>query len=161
MSIGKITSNYPAGYEVKRTTRSATGKHFDHTALAGPDYIKEFTDTTRQTSVLELYNRISRSDGTISKAVETNSILSRPHAIGEPASNDESETKTDIIVKPDGSRVLVMTMSVGGMETTMSLEISKPTKAPNETSKQATDDNMSNAENDTVSDEMSVISNDD
>ena len=44
----------------------------------------------------------------------------------------EAETKTEIIAKPDGSRVLVMTMSIGGMETAMSLEISKPTEVPNE-----------------------------
>ena len=54
----------------------------------------------------------------------------------------ESETKTEIIAKPDGSRVLVMTMSIGGMETTMSLEISKPTEALNENSEQDTDNNM-------------------
>ena len=42
-----------------------------------------------------------------------------------------SKTSSDIIVKPDGSRVLVVTMSIGGMETTMSLEISKPTDMPN------------------------------
>lgn len=57
----------------------------------------------------------------------------------EQTANQESETKTDIIVKPDGSRVLVMTMSVGGMETNMSLEISKPTKILNENLKQDTD----------------------
>lgn len=74
--------------------------------------------------------------------------------------SQKSETKTEIIVKPDGSRVLVMTMSVGGMETTMSLEISKPTKAPNENSKRDTDNNMSSADAkmNTVSDEMSNIS---
>ncbi len=67
----------------------------------------------------------------------------------------ESKTKTEIIVKPDGSRVLVMTMSIGGMETTMSLEISKPTEAPNENSKQDIDNNdmpSDDAEMDTVSD---------
>lgn len=48
----------------------------------------------------------------------------------------ETETKSDIIVKPDGSRVLVVTMNIGGMETTMSLEISKPTNMQNDTSKQ-------------------------
>lgn len=44
----------------------------------------------------------------------------------------ESETKSDIIVKPDGSRVLLVTMNIGSMETTMSLEISKPTMLPND-----------------------------
>lgn len=61
------------------------------------------------------------------------------HEDVEQTANQESDTKTDIIVKPDGSRVLVMTMNVGGMETNMSLEISKPTKIPNESLKQDTD----------------------
>lgn len=73
----------------------------------------------------------------------------------------ESETKTEIVVKPDGSRVLVMTMNIGGMETNMSLEISKPTNVLNENSKQNTDNNILITENDAVSDEISVISNDD
>ena len=74
--------------------------------------------------------------------------------------SQESETTTEIIVKPDGSRVLMMTMSIGGMETTMSLEISKPTEAPNENSEQDADNNMpsADAEMDTVSDEISNIS---
>ena len=72
----------------------------------------------------------------------------------------ESDSKTDIIVKPDGSRVLVVTMSIGGMKTTMSLEISKPTEAPNENSGHDTDNNMPSDDTriDTVSDEMSNIS---
>lgn len=54
--------------------------------------------------------------------------------------NETSETKTDIIVKPDGSRVLVITMKIGGMETTMSLEISKPTDILNETADREPED---------------------
>lgn len=54
----------------------------------------------------------------------------------ELSEREESKTKNDIIVKPDGSRVLVVTMSVGGMETTMSLEISKPTNILNNISGQ-------------------------
>lgn len=45
---------------------------------------------------------------------------------------EEAQTETDIIVKPDGSRVLVITMNIGGMETTMSLKISEPTDMPND-----------------------------
>ncbi len=83
-----------------------------------------------------------------------------PDEESEQADSQEPESKTDIIVKPDGSRVLVMTMSIGGMETTMSLEISKPTKAPNDNSKQDADNKMSSAEAemDIASDEMSNIS---
>lgn len=178
MSISGINSNYPTGYETRRITRNTSGKDFDSTALGENRYIKKFADTTRQTSVLDIYNSMSKFGGNISKAVDTKSI---ENAAGwedwfkesendyekvlsdeelEQAGSQESETKTEIIVKPDGSRVLVMTMSIGGMETTMSLEISKPTKATNENSKQDTDNNMpsSDVEMDTVSDDMSDIS---
>lgn len=49
----------------------------------------------------------------------------------EAADETESRTESNIIVKPDGSRVLVVTTEVGGMETTMSLKISEPTDLPN------------------------------
>lgn len=45
---------------------------------------------------------------------------------------EESKVETDIEIKPDGSRVLVMTRTIGGMATTMSIELSKPTSAPND-----------------------------
>lgn len=48
----------------------------------------------------------------------------------------ESKTDTDIIVKPDGSRVLLVTTRVCGMQTTMSLEISKPTAMQNDISEE-------------------------
>ncbi len=46
--------------------------------------------------------------------------------------NKKTDTKTDIVVKADGTRVLVVTTNMGGMETTTSLEISKPTLMQNE-----------------------------
>lgn len=70
---------------------------------------------------------------------------------GFQLNEDKSETKTDIIVKSDGSRVLVMTMSVGGMETTMSLLLSKPTSMQNESS----DRNADHAEQSTGTDALS------
>ncbi len=45
---------------------------------------------------------------------------------------EESTTDTDIIVKADGSRVLVVTTSIAGMSISRSLKISEPTKTPNE-----------------------------
>lgn len=51
---------------------------------------------------------------------------------GEPAEEDSSKTDADIIVKPDGSRVLVVTTEIGGTTATMSIEISKPTDMQNE-----------------------------
>lgn len=47
---------------------------------------------------------------------------------------ETSKTDTDVIVKPDGSRVLMVTTKVCGMQTTMSLEISKPTAMQNDIS---------------------------
>lgn len=47
---------------------------------------------------------------------------------------ETSKTDTDIIVKADGSRVLLVTTNVCGMQTTMSLEISKPTAMQNDIS---------------------------
>lgn len=41
----------------------------------------------------------------------------------------QEKTETEIIVKPDGSRVLVTTVHIGGTETVMSMEISKPNDA--------------------------------
>lgn len=49
---------------------------------------------------------------------------------------EEAETNSEIVVKPDGSRVLVMTMNTGGMEMTMSLQISKPTDMVNDVARQ-------------------------
>ena len=162
MSIGGITSNSLMRYEVKKTTRNTSGKGFDHTALEGIRYKKQSANTTHQASVLDVYH----SMGSVAKNAsgwedrfkknghdEEERVLADEES--EQTADQESETNTEIIVKPDGSRVLVMTMSVGGMQTTMSLEISKPTKAPNETSSQDTDNPVPTAESDMVSDEMS------
>lgn len=46
----------------------------------------------------------------------------------EKEMSDEEETKTEIIVKPDGSKVLMITVTVGGQEAVTSVELSKPTK---------------------------------
>ena len=47
-------------------------------------------------------------------------------------SEEETETDTEVIVRPDGSRVLVVTVNIGGTSTTMSMKISEPTEMPNE-----------------------------
>ncbi len=52
---------------------------------------------------------------------------------GEISSDKEESQKTNstIVVNPDGSRALVVTTKIGSMETTMSIEISKPTDLQN------------------------------
>ena len=39
---------------------------------------------------------------------------------------DEDTTKTEIVVRPDGSKVLMMTVTVGGRETVTCVELAKP-----------------------------------
>lgn len=53
---------------------------------------------------------------------------------GKDKETDKRETKveTDIQIKPDGSRVLVMTRTVGGMAVATSIELSGPTDMPND-----------------------------
>lgn len=58
--------------------------------------------------------------------------LLEKEAPDEPKEEEEAKSDSDIIVKPDGSRVLVMTMTFGGMKTSMSLEISGPTAMAND-----------------------------
>lgn len=43
----------------------------------------------------------------------------------------ESETDSQIIVKPDGSRILITTVNIGGMKMITSLKISEPTDMVN------------------------------
>lgn len=52
---------------------------------------------------------------------------------------EKSKVETDIQVRPDGSRVLVMTRTAGGMAVTTSIELSKPTDMPNEAAEAVTD----------------------
>ena len=103
--LGNI--GYPAGYEVK-SRKGTSGKSFPE-KIEGKNVknVAEKGDVSKRAS---LEDKMKQGKREIEKA----------------------ETDTDIIVRPDDSRVLVVTMSVGGMETTMSLEISKPTDMPNE-----------------------------
>ncbi len=61
-------------------------------------------------------------------------LIERDSEKKETAGRTEGENKvdTDIQVKADGSRVLVMTRQIGGMATTTSIEISRPTKQMND-----------------------------
>ena len=137
----------------KRAVNNISGKGFDNTAINGTDDLtaKRRVGITQQTSVMDIFNSMSRFAGSITKSEETKStesvsedeknlkenddkVMSDEEL--EKADDQESKTKSDIIVKPDGSRVLVVTMSIGGMETTMSMEISKPTDILNETENQ-------------------------
>lgn len=106
--LGNI--GYLAGYEVK-SRKGTSGKSFpEKIEDKNVKNVAEKEDVSKSASLEDIYDKMKQGKKEIEKA----------------------ETDTDIIVRPDGSRVLVVTMSVGGMETTMSLEISKPTDMPNQ-----------------------------
>lgn len=50
----------------------------------------------------------------------------------EDSAEEEGKTDTQILVRPDGSRVLLIKVMVAGMETTMSLKLSEATDMQND-----------------------------
>lgn len=63
---------------------------------------------------------------------------------GTDSSSEEQDAKTrsEIIVRPDGSRILILTMEIAGMQTAMSLQISEPTAMQNDVSSRETESKM-------------------
>jgi len=55
------------------------------------------------------------------------------------AGRQDTKTTSEIIVRPDGSRVLMITVDIGGTQAAMSLQISEPTVLQNDISKQEND----------------------
>jgi hypothetical protein len=149
MSVNGIGYNYyQNNVAADRHNKSRVGQFYpqkQETEVSAPE------DTRQNANVQDIYKALKSK----------NPLLEQEENVSDEElkqeDKQESESKTEIIVKPDGSRVLVMTMSIGGMETTMSLEISKPTEAPNENSEHDAN-NTPTAENDTVSNEMSNVS---
>ncbi len=150
MSISGIGQNYyQNNVSTNKHNKSRVGQFYPQKQAAE---VSAPEDTRQNANVQDIYEALKSTNPLLVQ--EDNNVSDEEL---EQVDKQESESKTEIIVKPDGSRVLVMTMSIGGMETTMCLEISKPTEAPIENTKQDTN-NTPMAENDTVSDEMSNIS---
>ncbi len=59
----------------------------------------------------------------------------KKHAVNDSEEKEnverESKTSTQVLVKPDGSRVLFVKVMVAGMQSTMSLKLSEETDMPN------------------------------
>ena len=150
MSVNGIGHNYyQNNAATNKHNKSRVGQLYpqkQETEVSAPE------DTRQNANVQDIYKALKSTNPLLEQ--EDNDVSDEEL---KQEDKQESESKTEIIVKPDGSRVLVMTMSIGGMETTMSLEISKPTEAPNENSDHDTN-NTPTAENDTVSNEMSNVS---
>ena len=156
MSVNGIGQNYyQNNVSANKYNRSRTGQFCPQKQMAEAPAP---AGTRQNANVQDIYDALKSTNPLIEQ--EDSGVTDEEL---EQADKQESESKTDVIVKPDGSRVLVMTMSIGGMETAMSLEISKPTEALNENSEHDTDNNMPSDDTgmDTVSDEMSNISTED
>ena len=150
MSISGIGQNYyQNNVSTNKHNKSRVGQFYPQKQAAE---VSAPEDTRQNANVQDIYEALKSTNPLLVQ--EDNNVSDEEL---EQVDKQESESKTEIIVKPDGSRVLVMTMSIGGMETTMSLEISKPTEAPNENSEHDAN-NTPTAENDTVSNEMSNVS---
>ena len=151
MSISGIGQNYyQNNVSTNKHNKSRVGQFYPQKQAAE---VSAPEDTRQNANVQDIYKALKSKNPLLEQ--EDDDDVSDEESKQED--KQESESKTEIIVKPDGSRVLVMTMSIGGMETTMSLEISKPTEAPNENSEHDTN-NTPTAENDTGSNEMSNVS---
>ncbi len=138
MSISKITSDYPAEYKTRNIQKILFDKNFETIAISNEaSYRKKYTHAATQISAIAIYeqmvkmnnDKLNLKPADISEETDPSLINSEEEL--EQHVDMESKTDTEIIVKPDGSRVLVVTMNFGGIETTMSLEISKPTAMQN------------------------------
>lgn len=123
----------PWGGEQEFEAAFAQTKDQQSSSAAGKAFSKE--------ELQQAYNSMSFKRANVIKAYEDEALDAETDleekdtgkTTEKPAEDpEEAQTETDIIVKPDGSRVLVITMNVGGMETTMSLKISEPTDMPND-----------------------------
>lgn len=88
---------------------------------------------------LQGYLEYKRFLGVLEEGKEENAKRANSHVEEtrkEKSHKEESEVETDVQVKPDGSRVLIMTRRIGGMTTTTSIELSKPTSMPNDSAEQ-------------------------
>ncbi len=159
MNIGRIEMNYiPVTYGAKNANQNAvfSGNLEGANKQYAPESVSAGTEENM--SLTELYYRMrwgltdekeKQEHSTPVQKTDANEAADKGQADlkagkvsktqdeeNEDEKDEESRTDTNIIVKPDGSRVLVVTTTIGDMETTMSLEISKPTDMPNGTSEE-------------------------
>lgn len=107
MILDGISLNGWKDYTDKQTKKAASPKDYFHNAKsANADGVKEGHEKK------ELARDISEDKGN---------------------SQEETGTVTQVLVKPDGSRVLLIQVLAAGMETTMSLKLSEETDLPNST----------------------------
>lgn len=131
LNVNKTDVSYlNKNFDISKAKRSKKGS-FVNTLLNRSNGYEDSYVASKQNIVYSSEDYYDLIHNTVQKkCIKTHNSLAKEHF--DEDKDQESETRTDIIVKPDGSRVLVVTMKIGGMETTMSLELSKPTNELNE-----------------------------
>lgn len=119
---------------------SAHAHHKDECGNYGPDnlfdkedwleIVKRIMQMQYKAGNLKGYMDYKRFLGALQQGKEENEKKTEAHK--EEKKQEESKVETDIQVKPDGSRVLIMTRRMGGMTAVTSMELSKPTSMPND-----------------------------
>ena len=111
-SSGTITGNMVSDY--KKWVEWLTEKEIDFLLTTTEEELERLKE--------ENYSEWLRITSSLSDHSETSSAESQSREV-----SDEGQTKSEIVVRPDGSRILMITMSIGDMETVMSIEIAEPT----------------------------------
>ena len=122
MRIENIIKEYPRKPQINKNKRKEFAENYSSQERA---QLLETVDFTKQMSIKDIYSIMNQT-----KLLEEE-LQTEPKEQSKIEENLQTESNSDIIVKPDGSRVLVVTTNIGGMKTTMSLEISKPTNMLN------------------------------
>jgi len=105
--------------------------------ISMPDYAALWGNRKTQRNITEtaFTNRIAELNEADTDSQTSDRAIEKK-ATDETAFRQDTKTESEIIVKPDGSRVLMITMNIGGTQASMSLRISDPTDMQNNISKQ-------------------------
>lgn len=115
--------NYFAGY-----MKNEEGNRIQNTAEeSGKKFIGNFMDNQELHKFRMSQNGANKVNFRFGTDVDETESADE-ESVEEKEMSDEEETKTEIVVKPDGSKVLMITVTVGGQEAVTSVELSKPTK---------------------------------
>lgn len=101
------------------------------------EIVREVMEMQYRAGNLKGYIDYKRFLGVLEEGKEENK--KRVQSGSKETDQEKSKVETDIQIRPDGSRVLVMTRTAGGMAVTTSIELSKPTDMPNEATEEVTD----------------------
>lgn len=128
MRINEITTNFLRGYRTGQKRSGSHGNDFEDAVKWKGNALWENkrADKSKKSSAVEIYNSMCRFEGYPLELEKEK--MKNPELREEKA--EESETQTKILEKPDGSKVMLITMNFGGTEMTTSVEIAKPTALP-------------------------------